>query len=486
MKSRYLWAFLLIAVVTCTVLFAIYKLNPRKPPQVSLGPDILCSYVSDSLGMRCVALLGSDSLLGPGAVVEYPMRSDLHALVPLPNAQLFSSTCVVPGEKMDALTSSLHNQQNTVALQSMKFHSDRGLRIGADLPIPKFPDIQVTAGPQASSISDVTLVPSESKAEILDENQFLDVLANFGIRDICIDRLLKSEYQVVSKALVAGKLQYEVTDKQSQSYSLSAAMKKGLLDVKAGGNTNANTDLVLGTASNTPVVIAVQFLKPDIFLQRPALQKPVVYSPSGQTTVSVAGAGGQNYLPPMTSSSPFGQQASVQSNGREASECKSDFELTRSLGTVTAQLQPTNDGQTLQVSLNGIIRGGHYATVAGCVLGNPVGITGHDTGVSAHYSASGSIRTTVRSDNANTLTVTFVDLPGETLLTVRGPNGDLLRPEGAEQAGSQPLQGNGSSQYPIHGAGVYLVEFASNIEKSISGAGSANLANHAQITVQVH
>jgi hypothetical protein len=81
------------------------------------------------------------------------------------------------------------------------------------------------------------LIPSDVRVELLDENQFLDALASFGIRDVCIDRLLKSECQVVSKALVAGKFRYEVTDKQQQSYSLKVALKKGLLDAKAGGDT---------------------------------------------------------------------------------------------------------------------------------------------------------------------------------------------------------------------------------------------------------
>jgi hypothetical protein len=123
--------------MVCAILFVIYEFG-RPKPHPSIGPDILCSYVSDALGMKCVALLGSDAILGPGAVVEYPVQSQARAPVPLPNAQLFSSTCVVPGAKIDALTSSLHNQQNTIALESMKFHSDRNLQTGAELPTLDF------------------------------------------------------------------------------------------------------------------------------------------------------------------------------------------------------------------------------------------------------------------------------------------------------------------------------------------------------------
>src|SRR5580704_14000151 len=102
MRSRQIWMVGIVGVVVCAVLFCIYELIRPKPP-ISRGPDILCAYVSGSLGMKCVAMLGSDTILGPGAIVEFPLQSQAHDLVPLPNAQLFSSTCIVPGEKTDAL-----------------------------------------------------------------------------------------------------------------------------------------------------------------------------------------------------------------------------------------------------------------------------------------------------------------------------------------------------------------------------------------------
>lgn len=484
-KSRLLGIFALFAIVASGGVFLIYH-HSHPTPKASRGPDILCAYVSDSLGMRCVQVLGADTLLGPGAIVDFPAPKQAHDLVPLPNAQLFSDSCVVPGEQINALTSSLHNQQNTISLQSMTFHSERKLHIGAELPIPRFPNIEIKAGPQASDITDVTLAPSDVHAELLDENQFLDALENFGIRKVCIDRLRKSQYQVVAKALV-GTLDYAVTDNNSQSLSLDAALTKGLLNVSAGGATLVDSKQILKNVSGTPVVIAVEFLKPEILAQRPALEKDVVYSPSGQTSVAVAGAGagGQNYLPPLTKSATIGQQASVQSNGTEASECQSGYERSQSLGSLAAQLQSSNEGRTLQVSLDGTIRGGHYATFASCPFGNPIGKTGHDTGVTAHYSSSGSIRTTVRSDAPRHLTVTFTDLPPQTSITVRGPNGELIPSTPPHEGGSQTFEGSGSADYRISGAGVYLVEFASILDRTINGASSLGITNRAEISVQV-
>lgn len=483
MKPKLLGMFALFAVVIAGALVLIYH-NIHSKIQPAPGPDILCTYVSDSLGMKCVQVLGADTLLGPGAIVDFPAPKQSHDLVPLPNAQLFSSSCIVPGEQINALTSSLHNQQNTLSLQSMTFHSSRNLHVGAELPIPRFPNLEIKAGPQASDITDITLAPTQVQAELLDENQFLDALENFGIRQVCIDRLRKAQYQVVSKAIIAGKLDYTVTNKNSQSYSLDVALKKGLLNVTAGGTTAADSESVIKNATNSPVVIAVEFLKPEVLGQRPALQKDVVYSPSGQTAVTVSGAGGQNFLPSQTKAAGIGQQATVQSNGTEASECQSGFERTQSFGTLAAQLQSSNEGQTLQISLDGSIRGGHYATVASCPFGNPIGKTGHDTGVIAHYSSSGSIRTTIRSDAPRRLAISFTDLPPQTSITVRGPNGELIPTNPPHEGGNQTFEGSGDVNYGISGAGVYLLEFASTIDRSINGAGSLAITNKAQISVR--
>lgn len=61
-----------------------------------------------------------------------------------------------------------------------------------------------------------------------------------------------------------------------------------------------------------------------------------------------------------------------------------------------------------------------------------------------------------------------------------------MRPTGAHDGGDQTFGVNGSADYTISGAGVYLVEFVSTIDTSIRGASSTHIRNRAQISVSAH
>jgi hypothetical protein len=471
-----------VVVVTCGILYCVYRgIAPSpQPPRV---PDVLCQYVSRSLGMRCVAILGSDSILGPGALVPYPLGSPVDAPVPLPNAELFSSACVVPGEKIDALLGAL-KKPNTVALGTFTYHLEHNLKVGANLPLPEVANVDLTAGPDVSHIADITLKPTNAKLEMLDENLFADALADFGIRKECVDRLLASQYQVVSKALVA-EVNYEIADHSGRSFSLGAAAKARMLTANVGGRTGAGTDFAAHTISATPVVLGVQFLSPGVLQSKPDLREPVVFRTTGQATVGVQGGGGNGQAPGATKSAAVGETAGVNVSGTESSECQRDYDVTHSGGGLSANLVESKKSRSVQLTLDlsGEIHGGHYVTAASCLFGHIVGITGHDNSIAAHYFASGTIRAAVRSNAPRNLMVTYSDLPKETSLTVLDPQGRAISLAGDVTA-PQTVVGNGNMVLPLRGAGVYLVNFSATFEWSVTGsAGRQKLGNSWNITV---
>jgi hypothetical protein len=100
---------LLLSALIVVVLVSLFIFGPSLPDtlkqwtgggtglvKITNSSDPLCAYVNNS-GMRCVMLLGSDSLLGPGAFVDFPEESNPQSRVPLPNGDLFSQACLVPG-----------------------------------------------------------------------------------------------------------------------------------------------------------------------------------------------------------------------------------------------------------------------------------------------------------------------------------------------------------------------------------------------------
>jgi hypothetical protein len=468
----------LTAVVVVASLIVLFVLGPwitRLIKQSGATPesDPLCSYVVGSQ-LHCVAILGGETLLGPGAIVEYTANTD-RSPVPLPNGALFSQACVVPGEQTRALLDSLKDQQNAVAIPEFTYHLNRQLKAGVELPVPKLADFVLRAGPEWKQLADVKLVTTSAFVKIVDENLFLNALESFGIRSSCVDRLIERRYRIVSKALVATGLRYELSDQSGQSYSASLATSKGLISATNGGGTAIDVTQTSKTAASVPVVVGVEFIDAALIKQRPQLAEKVVFAASGQSRSTVGGSIGDH-----AGAAALGATAQTQGEGGESSECESGYEVTRSHADMSTLVEAPA-ANILAFQATGTIRGGHYAT-GNCVFGKLVNISGHDTGVTASYTVTGSIRVTARSDGASRIDATYEGLPANSRLSLRDPSGQAVNAsDGAEPS----LSGSGRIAFQIHGAGVYLLELSLQGSQSINGAASSPVTARGRVTVAV-
>lgn len=467
-----------IALATVTLLILLYVFGNRvaqwinRPSEQAADP--LCTFVVGSK-FRCVAVLGGESLLGPGAIVEYAAAAAVRDPVPLPNAALFSEACVVPGEQSKALLDSLRDQQNPLVVPEFTYRLNRQLKAGVELPLPKLADYVLKAGPEWKQVADVKLVVGAASVKIVDENLFLNALGSFGIKSSCVDRLIERSYRVVSKAMIVTGLRYELSDQSGQSYSAALASSKGQISATNGGGTSIDVTSTSKTVASVPVVIGVQFIDADLIKHQPKLAEKVIFAASGQSQSTVGGAAGDR-----TGAGTLGKGASVEANGSESSECESGFEVTRSHADVTTLVEAPSDN-TLAFQASGMIRGGHYAT-GNCVLGRLVNISGHDTGVTANYTVTGSIRITVRSDDVASIDATYEGLPTNSRLSLRDPAGKSV--DSAEGRGSL-TEGNGQMTFRIHGAGVYLLELLAQRSLSINGAESSRIAARGRVIANV-
>lgn len=459
--------------------------HPRAGSQAGQAIDPLCSYVNNSQ-LRCVVILGSDSLLGPGALVDYPTTATAQTPVPLPAAELFSSSCLVPGEKADALQTSFkqQEQENSVSVPEESYDFSRAFKVGIDLPVPRLYNLNLKAGPNINQLQKITFHANHAWIKYIDENVLLDLLASAGIKQSCIDHLLQSRYSVVSKALIAKDLSYEFTDKSGQSYSFSAAAQKQQLQFSAGGSTNVDANQATKILASTPVVLGVSFLNPNILQQqRTRLEAPAVFSSSGQAEVLATGAGGQGVLRQAGDRKSEGIVAVASAAGSEQSECGAQQETTTSMANLSAHVR-TPSPNAIAISGTGTIRGGHYATGACVVPGQLLGLSGHDNGVTGQYTFTGLTRATIRSDNATILTVDYAGLPNESTIEVHDPFGHALAADDNPQTAAK-LSGSGRLRYRIHGAGVYLVSLLSKVTAVVSGAGTKPISADGNISVNV-
>src|SRR6266571_2335808 len=201
---KIVWIVAVILVLAGILLGIYFHFHPRPGQQAAAAIDPLCSYVNGTQ-LRCVVMLGSDSLLGPGAMVDYPSNAAADTRVPLPNAELFSSTCLVPGEKADSLQTLFQQQEqeNAVTVPQQTYDFSRAVKVGIELPVPRLYNLNIKAGPNINQLQKISFHANHAWIKYIDENVLLDLLANAGIRQSCIDHLLQSKYSVVSRALIA-------------------------------------------------------------------------------------------------------------------------------------------------------------------------------------------------------------------------------------------------------------------------------------------
>jgi hypothetical protein len=484
-SSQWVWAVVIVLLFAVGGgLLAWYKYY-KKPAGIgtngesNLKNDPLCEVVKGKQ-LRCVVELSSENVMGPGHFVNVNQGDD--ARVPFPDGDLFSGSCLVPGEQADKLRAALKAQEQTnpVNFSSVSYSLDRSFRAGADLPFPRFNNLVLKAGPKTSEVQNITMTAENAWIKIIDVNAFLDVLQNAGIRKTCLDNLVAGHYSVISKALMANKISMDVTDKLGKSIGLSAAATSGQVTVSGGASANADVDQQIKTKTSVPLVYGVSLFSPDVFTQRQAVTQPVVYVPSGNLAVTMTGNGGLGSLPQQTQSADLAKPLTANLQGTEKSECNDGFERTFSTISVTGAVKPT-DTQTLDVTLNGNIGGGHYATGT-CAFGNVVGKVGHDNGVSVVGTFSGYIRTVVRSEGARELQVYATGLPPESHLELRGPSPDAIPASAPEP---QP-SGEVLYKFPIPGSGIYVLALNWTSSHSINGAGRLPVNDHAVVRTVVH
>jgi hypothetical protein len=170
----------------------------------------------------------------------------------------------------------------------------------------------------------------------------------------------------------------------------------------------------------------------------------------------------------------------INAQGTEASECNQGFERALSSAALTGRVFAPDD-QTLDVTLNGTISGGHYATGT-CAFGNIIGKVGHDNGVSLVGNFNGDIRTVVRSDEARELAIRLSGLPAGASIEVKDSNGVVI-------TGSSPepqATGEAVFRFPLKGAGIYMVTARWTLPGSVNGASTQQVSYHSMIKAEVH
>lgn len=491
--SGFVKGFLALCVAIVLTLVGIYIYELLKPEPPIIVTDKLCQFVRNEQKMECVAVLASDTFMKPGAIVDYhPPAPDR---VSLPVADLMGDACRMPGVDLASLKSEIKRKED-VSIPQFTYQVNHGLKIGADVEIPKLSGFTFKAGPSWSDVSKIELATGDAWAITLDEFQALAAYGSCKIKKQCTDYVRSQGYRVVGTALVADKVSYRVYNKSDQLISLEAAAKSGAFTANVGGSTDAGSTADATVKAFTPRVVGVRLLPATIFEGQQTCESDVVFEPStGQVQVSISGGGGKGSIGPVqTQQKPIGQLASLTASGTEESECDPNFERERSGGAANARVDDEGEGR-LRFSYDLRAEGGHYVTKAACVGDTVIGKTGHDTTATATAELIATVFVLLRSEDRPPLNVSYSDMPEGAKIEMydwqskrlQTPRTEFVRGDRVTRYEDTPptVSGTGSMTVATRGPGLYRVEVTLRLNSSVTGNANENKPSMATLHVTV-
>lgn len=186
----------------------------------------------------------------------------------------------------------------------------------------------------------------------------------------------------------------------------------------------------------------------------------------GRVRLELAGSGGGDFgrslgaearmlsdVSTAASSTKVGDDVSLTAKGGERSDCKEDSGRTISMAQASASVLRAA-GDALVVSVDLYAHGGHYRTAASCVLGQPVGLTGHDTTARATGIVQGSLRIPVLDNQTRVLRLSFDGLPQADALI------EMLDPDGAALGENLKDRPAGEKDFEVGKKGVYIAKLS--------------------------
>jgi hypothetical protein len=485
-QSKTFWMIGVMVVVLLVLIWPIKKWFFDKPPKTSVPEfvdiDPICQSMQ-KLKLSCVAVPMTEGVLGPGHIIEHPSGGQPDSKVTISKGNLFAGACAMPGPRAAAMLADelaelrSQEQANQASFDDVTFKLDRTFQAGADLPIPKLANLKLKAGPKLSEVQTISLKMPHAWMKIIDENQFINLLAGAAIDPQCLIRIINNQDRVVSAAAIAQDYDIIITENSGQSFGLSAAVKKGDISMNAGGDAGSAIDETIKKNSAIPMVLGVDFFNPEIFKQNQARLTAPVFHTTAQTNARVTASGPQGVIWDSQRTASLGQSLPItQSGGGGGNACGGGALSTASLNSVVSPKEAASDqpeSRSFEFSTFGKMSGGLSRTLAfGCAA-----IPGN---VEAQISFDTVVETIVRSEKQSVLRVDFTGGPAGRA-EVRDWTGRSLAESTRESA-----NGASSFDFALSGPGVYEVRVSGERHLRANGPSTQNIDEKGAFTVSLH
>jgi hypothetical protein len=442
--------------------------------------DELCSKVLERfVGFHCPNIVAGQGVFAPGSIVQLLQLDSGEARVSTPSSYL--SNCVLPGSTLD-LFEHVDRSTRQVSLPQITYKLEQNIFGKVDWSIPGLLDVLPKGKGAWASVNKMQLRSSRSWILTLDENVLAENITGCNIKKSCVDRVVALNDRIINSALLAEGLEFEFLDSDDRNVSVEEALKSGEVEIEVKLDPSSNYEVGETVRSDEPVVLAVTLVRKEILQSVDSCDEDVIINSAGagvegNARVAIFGGGGNgNIGSGVERVASLGQPINAGRTGSEDSQCNAGS-VTRSRATADALVYSSEAGVLgLKATLS--TNGGHYRTVAQCLLGRPIGFTGHDNSATARAQLDGVIRVLVRKETPSTLVTNWSDLPAGSRLTVTDPFGNPL-------INSMEVTGDGEERVQIEQPGMYLVRPSISTTLSKNGAARDNLSFDGRVSVRV-
>jgi hypothetical protein len=217
--------------------------------------DPLCNLATETFGMTCVPL-ASPIIYEKGAIFKRNSEESGNTNYKFPVDYILSESCFAPDEDL-GFAKFVKDTSKSINFGRHSFSINKNLSIGVNLNLPQTMGSKLQAGLRISEVKSVIMEADSAQLFNIDSRKFIESINSCSAKKSCVSKADNPQNLIVKQLLVAQNLRYRIEATNGESFPLSVAINKGLVNFEGtiGGEIVSAKDLSTGK----DMVFAVNF-----------------------------------------------------------------------------------------------------------------------------------------------------------------------------------------------------------------------------------
>jgi hypothetical protein len=248
-RAKKIIIIIIAGTITTFIAFVAYIYLYLRPKDLE---DPICALVSSQFNTLRCSILAEPSSYEKGAVVDLPEKEAKDQRIGIPDTWIFGDSCIAKEAKLD-LPDFQVQPIISINFGSTSANIERELKLGWKLSASD--DAKLSAGPKISEVRSIELSADSAQLITMDLTAIQKQIDKCNIMATCLSNISPNR-SIVNRLLIAKNLKYVVTDKDGATFSLGAAIEKGMIALDA--DSARGKTLIRNLSTGNDVVIAVE------------------------------------------------------------------------------------------------------------------------------------------------------------------------------------------------------------------------------------